>query len=232
MPRLLPFLVILLPLALPALADEPRPAILTASGEGVVMATPDIAVVNIGVVTNDRTAEAALAANAKDMNEVIAAMKAAGIADKDIGTSGFYVNPIYPPEREQGQPQKVQSYRVTNEVRVTIRDFAKAGAILDKVINAGTNEVNGISFELSDRVGPADDALKAAVADASRKAGIMADAAGLKIVRMQSLATGEPAGRPIPFAAPMAMAKAATPVMAGQQEIRATATAVFEVAPK
>lgn len=233
MRRLLSLLVTLLPLALPALADEPKPATLTATGEGIVMATPDIAVVSIGVVSNGRTAQAALASNASDMSTVIATIKAAGVADKDIGTSGFNVNPSYPPERDQNpdQPSKIIGYRVGNDVRVTIREFAKAGAVLDKVIGAGANQVNGISFELSDRAGPADQALKAAVADATRKAGLMAEAANLRLVRLLNLTTGE--SRPIPYSGPvMAMAKAATPIMAGEQQVTANVTAVFEVAPK
>lgn len=233
MRRLLSLLVALLPLALPALADEPKPATLTATGEGSIFAVPDIAVVTIGVVSNGRTAQAALAANSSDMGAVIATIKAAGVEDKDVGTSGFSVSPIYPPEREQNadQPAKIIGYRVANDVRVTIRDFAKAGAVLDKVIGAGANQVNGISFELSDRVGPTDRALKAAVAEATRKATLMADAANLKLVRLINLTTEE--SRPIPHGlAPMAFAKAAVPIMAGQQEITADVTAVFEIAPK
>ena len=234
MRRLLSVLVTLLPLALPALADEAKPATLTATGEGIVKAAPDIAVVTIGVVSNGRTAEAALASNASEMTDVVAAIKAAGIAEKDLGTAGFSVYPIYPPDRDQNPdlPSTVIGYRVTNELRVTIRDFAKAGAILDKVIAAGANQVTGISFELSDKIGPADQALKAAVADATRKAGLMAEAANLKLVRMHSLATRE-AGGPSPYpTARFELAKAATPIMAGQQQVTANVTAVFEIAPK
>src|SRR5437588_3264364 len=100
MRRLLSLLVTLLPLALPALAEEPaKPPTLTASGEGIAMAVPDIAVVDLGVVSNGRSALAALSANSSDMAAVIAIIKAAGVADKDIGTSGFNVSPVYPPER-------------------------------------------------------------------------------------------------------------------------------------
>ena len=202
MRRLLSLLVTLLPLALPALADEPaKPPTLTASGEGIAMAVPDIAVVTLGVVSNGRSALAALSANSSDMAAVIAIIKAAGVADKDIGTSGFNVSPVYPPEREQNadQPAKIVGYRVSNDVRVTIRDFAKAGAVLDKVVSAGANQVNGISFELSDRAGPADEALKAAVAEATRKAGLMADAANVKLVRLVTLTSEE--SRPVPYGA-------------------------------
>ena len=89
--------------------------------------------------------------------------------------------------------------------------------------------MNGISFELSDRANPADQALKAAVIE--RKAGVMADAANLKLVRLVSLSTEE--SRPIPCRPiPTALAKAAVPIMAGQQQISADVTAVFEIAPK
>ena len=233
MRRLLALLATLLPLALPALADEPKPPTLTATGEGSAYAVPDIAVVTIGVVSNGRTAQAALNANSSDMAAVIASIRAAGIEDKDIGTSGFNVNPVYPPERapNASEPGKIVGYRVGNDVRVTIRDFAKAGGVLDRVVTAGANEVNGISFELSDRAGPADQALKAAVAEATRKAGVMADAAGLKLVRLINLTTDE--SRPVPFGPmPMAVAKAAVPIMAGQQQITASVTGVWEIAPK
>jgi len=233
MRRLLALFVTLLPLALPALAEEPKLATLTATGEGSAFAVPDIAVVNIGVVSNGRTAQAALTGNSADMAAVIATIKAAGIDDKDIGTSGFSVSPVYPPEREQSADQqpKIVGYRVANEVRVTIRDFAKAGSVLDKVVGAGANQVNGISFEVSDRSGPTDQALKAAVAAATRKAGVMADAANVKLVRLLSLTTEE--SRPYPTGPmPMAMAKAAVPIMAGQEQITANVTAVWEIAPK
>ena len=188
------------------------------------MASPDIAVVTIGVISNGHTAQAALTSNSSDMAAVIATIKAAGIEDKDIGNTGFNLNPIYPPERQPNleQPAKIIGYRVSNDVR----DFAKAGDVLDKVVGAGANQVNGISFELSDRASPADQALKA-----TRKAGVMADAANLKLVRLVSLSTEE--SRPIPYRpTPTALAKAAVPIMAGQQQITADVTAVFEMAPK
>ena len=96
------------------------------------MASPDIAVVTIGVISIGHTAQAALASNSSDMAAVIATIKAAGIEDKDVGNTGFNLNPIYPPERQPNpeQPVKIIGYRVCNDVRVIIRDFAKAGDVL------------------------------------------------------------------------------------------------------
>jgi uncharacterized protein YggE len=127
MRQLLSLLVTLLPLTLPVLADEPKPATLSATGEGIAVAVPDIAVVTIGVISNVHTAQAALASNGSDMAAVIATIKAAGIEDKDVGNTGFNLNPIYPPERQPNpeQPVKIIGYRVSNDVRVIIRDFAK-----------------------------------------------------------------------------------------------------------
>jgi uncharacterized protein YggE len=230
MRRLLFLLVTLLPLALPALADEPKAATLTAAGEASVFVVPDIAVVTIGVSSTGRTAQAALSQNNNNMQAVLAAIKAAGIEDKDVGTAGLNVSPTYAPDRDPN-PGKIVGYSVANEVRVTIHDFVQAGNVLDKVVAAGANQVNGIAFELSDRGGPTDQALKAAVADAARKAGLMADAAGVKLVRLISLSTQE--SRPVQFGPlPMAMAKTAVPVMSGQQQITADVTGVWEIAPK
>jgi len=83
------------------------------------VASPDIAVVTIGVISNGHTAQAALASNSSDMAAVIATIKAAGIEDKDIGNTGFNLNPIYPPERQPNpeQPAKIIGYRVSNDRR-------------------------------------------------------------------------------------------------------------------
>jgi hypothetical protein len=196
---------------------------------------PDIAIVTLGVVTDAETASAALAGNSADMAKTIAAIKQAGVADKDIATSGFSVSPIYanPPVRDDGSQAepKLTGYRVSNEVRVTIRDLDKAGGLLDQVVTAGANQVTGIGFDNADRSGPADKATLAAIADAKRKAELMATAAGVKLVRILSIGTNE-GPQPIPYgAARMDMAKA-VPVMAGERAVTANAVIVYEIAPK
>ena len=198
-------------LTLPALAAEPAPPSLQASGEGIVYVVPDIAIVTLGVTTPGRTASAALAQNSTDLAAVIGTIKDAGVAEKDIGTSGFSIYPVYAQNSDgsQVQPPKIVGYEVSNEVRVTIRDIAKSGGILDKVVTAGANQVNGISFDSADRKTPADAALKAAIADAKRKAEIMAAAAGVKLVRILSVSASE-GGGPQPVFARMEL-KAAAP---------------------
>lgn len=229
-------LAALLSLAFPVVAQEvsDRPT-LTATGEGTVLAVPDIAIVTLGVLSEAKTAGEALAANNVNMTKVIDTVKAAGVAEKDIGTSDFSVSPIYRQQapRDDGSeaPPEIVGYRVSNTVRVVIRDFAKSGEILDKVVSAGANQVNSINFDLSDRVTPADQALRQAIAAATRKATLMADAAGVRLVRVVSVTTYD--SGPIPMArGEMAYAIQAVPVMAGQSSVTANATIAWEIAPK
>ncbi len=223
-------------LAVPALAQADAPPVpqLQVSGTGEVMVTPDIAIVTIGVTAQAKDASAALDANSADLAKAIAAIRAAGIADKDIATSGFSIDPVYAQADNQAsdQPPAIVGYRVTNEVRVTIRDVAKSGGLLDAVVSAGANRVSGIAFDISDRKSAANDAIRAAIADARAKAELMADAAGLRLVRILSLNAGENGGRGPIMAYDMAPRAKAVPVMPGEASVSANADMIWEVAPK
>lgn len=222
-------------LMLPALADPTPPPALTISAMGSASAAPDIAVVTLGVVSEGKTAREALTANAGDMNAVVDTITGAGIDKKDVSTSGLFVEPIYSePTKATGGRSTIISYRVTNQLTVRIRDIDTSGALLDKVIAAGANRVNGVSFEIGDRKSLADQAIKAAVAEAKRRAALTAEAAGVQLGPIQSLTAGEEGGRPL-FAAMAMKADAAmpasSPVMGGTQEINASATIVYTIVP-
>lgn len=221
----------------PALA-EPRIPTLNANGEGYVMVAPDIAIVTIGVTTRAETARAALDQNNAETAKVIETIRAAGIADKDIGTSGFGVTPVYepqPPERTggdgMGEAPKIVGYQVDNGVTVTVREIGTSGALLDKVVTAGANRISGIAFDVADPQGATDEAMKAAIADARRKAELMATAAGVKIVRVLDVSGG--GGMPM-FARAERMdlsaAPQAVPVMPGEARVQANANITFEIA--
>ena len=223
--------------ATPTLAhadDGPPVPQLQVSGTGEVMVVPDIAIVTIGVTSRATEASAALGANSANLAKAIAAIQAAGVAEKDIATSGFAIDPVYqqtdnPPS---DRPPQIVGYQVTNQVRVTVRDVAKSGGLLDKVVTAGANQVSGIAFDLSDRTSAANQAIRAAITDAKAKAELMADAAGLRLVRILTLSAGENGGpRPV-MAFDMAAKAAPVPVMPGQQSVSANAQVAWEVAPK
>jgi len=220
--------------AAPALAQSaPQPPTLTVFADGSATAAPDIAIVTLGVVSESATAKEALAANANDMTAVIAAITDAGIATKDIATSGLSVNPVYsdPSKSPDGRSQ-VTGYRVQNQVTVKIRDLAQSGPLLDKVVSAGANRVTGIDFEIDQVTSLRDAAMKAAITEARRRAELMAEAAGVKLGDIQSVQTSDGGGVPI-FRAQMAMkSDASTPVMGGEQQITANATIVYLISPR
>ncbi len=131
-----------------ASAAEPTPRTITVVGEGTVSAKPDFARANLGVEVIAPTVAEAVKQNSDKMAAIIAKIKSLGIADKDIQTSNYSINP----ERsfERGGPGAVTGYRVSNMVLVTIRDLSKVGTVLDQVTQAGATSVFGVSFGIDD----------------------------------------------------------------------------------
>jgi uncharacterized protein YggE len=202
---------------------------LAASGETHV--APDMATITLGVQTDDITAAGALKANGAKMNQVMAALRKAGIADRDIQTSNLNVNPQY--VYEQNQPPKFNGYQVSNQVTVTVRDLGKLGQAVDATVGAGANTVGGISFGLQNPQVAEDAARMDAVKALQAKADLYARATGYKIVRLVNLGEGggySPA-QPMPV---FAMAKRemadSTQIAAGELKVRIDVTATYEVA--
>jgi len=224
-----------LTLSVPANAQENDPTpTLAASGEGSVAVVPDIAVVTIGVSTRGQTAADTLAANSTDLAAVIETIRAAGVDERDIGTSGFSINPVYQRQTSStpsDAPPAIIGYDVSNRVRVVIRDISESGGVLDRVVRAGANQINGISFDIDDPQEAQDEALRAAIADARRQGEMMAEAAGVRLVRLLSV-NANGAGRPVFEQAMYRTASAPpVPVMPGERDISANATLTWEIAP-
>mgnify|MGYP000583820429 CR=1 FL=1 len=221
------------PAIAPAMAEAETPVPqLQANGSGEVMVVPDIAIVTIGVVSRATDASDALDANSVDLTRVINAIKAAGVAEKDIGTSGFGVNPVYQRTNQPSdQPAKIVGYEVSNQVRVTIRDITASGGLLDKVVKAGANQVYGISFDIADRKAATEAAIRAAIADARAKAELMAEAAGVRLVRILTVNANENGG-PVPMMARADFAEKSVPVMPGERAVSASASISWEIAPQ
>jgi uncharacterized protein YggE len=222
--------------SLPFPWPQPQPT-LSGNGEGEVMVAPDIAIVTLGVVSRGTTAAAALAVNSTELQVALDQVKAAGVPEKDIATSGFSVQPVYQTGRPPSdQPPPIVGYTVSNTVRVTIRDVARSGAILDQVVRAGANRVSGIMFDIADRKAAEEEAMKAAIAEARRRGELMAEAAGVRLVRVVAVNASANGGGPIPvfqrdtFAAQAAAAP--PPVLPGQQRVTAQATVTWEIAPR
>ena len=223
--------------ALPAYADSPDAAFrattlnLSASGESKV--APDLATITLGVQTDGATAAGAMSANAVQMNKVIAALKKAGIAERDIQTSNLSVNPQY--VYVENNPPKLNGYQASNQVTIQVRDLTKLGQTVDATVNAGATNVGGISFGLQDPLAAENQARLDAVKALQAKADLYARATGYRIVRLVSL--GEGGGyTPQPPMPMYAMAKSAgfaadsSPVSAGELKVRVDVSATYELA--
>lgn len=211
--------------------DGAAPATLVVTGEGRVEAAPDMAVIPIGVETAAATAAAALADNNARIGAVIARLKAAGVADRDIQTSGLSLGPRYDYSAGSGS-QKLAGYVAVNQVTVRVRALDRLGVVLDAVVADGANQFAGISLALQDPGPQLDEARRRAVADARARAALLAEAAGVRLGPVLSITEGSGAGQPLPMLRQSAaMAAEAVPVAAGELTLSAGVTLVFAIAP-
>ncbi len=166
-------------------SDE-HPRTIFVNGTGRVTLTPDIAHISIGVVTEDKDAGSAVTANTTQSQAVMDALKGFGVADEDIRTTNFS---IYPQQDWSQDVPVIVSYRVQNSVLVTVRDLDQIGGILDAVVRAGANAINGIQFDVEDREAAYTLALEAAVQNARSRAETLAEAAGVDLGEVRSIDT-------------------------------------------
>src|SRR5690606_31668871 len=157
--------------AVAASADTLPPPRIMVTGEGETAVAPDLALLSLSVMREAKSAREALDANNDAMAAVIAAMKASGIEERDLQTSGFHIAPRYnyTNEPDGSQNAELVAYQVTNTLSVRVRDLAKAGEILDKSVSLGVNQGGGISFTNDDPSKALTEARKLAVADAMAK---------------------------------------------------------------
>jgi uncharacterized protein YggE len=216
----------------PAQAEEEKveKKTINVSGQAKVNASPDIARINLGVVTENVDAKAAQKENAESMDKVIAAIKAAGVKDEDIQTVGYSIMPKYNYYKETGV-SNIVGYTVSNSVNVTVRDISKAGTIIDAATDSGVNTSSSISFELSNYEQYYNEALKNAVLAAKKKAGTVADALGVKLkgpVTVSESGGYSPLRNYIAYDMAVQAESVATPIQAGSLEITATVSIVYE----
>jgi len=215
---------------------QPAPAVFQAttlnlSATGEVTAAPDKATITLGVQTEAATAAQALQANAEQMTRVMAALKRAGIAERDIQTSQLNVNPKY--AYEQNQPPRLTGYEASNQVAITARDLKRLGATVDAAVGAGATNVHSIAFGLIDPSAAETAARLEAVKALQAKADLYAKAVGHPTLRLVNLSEGAAYAPPMPMAADFAMTAkrmATTPVAAGEMRVSIQVTGVYELA--
>jgi hypothetical protein len=198
---------------------------------GEVSRVPDIARISAGVVSVAPTATAALAQNATQMASVRAALKRAGIADRDIQTSSINLHPDYRHDPQGSNPQIV-GYRASNEVSVRFRDIAATGRILDALVAQGANQINGPMLSIDKPEAALDEARTQALANARARAELYAKALGKRVRRILSISE---AGAN--YAPPVVMMRQArggavadsTSVDPGEQSVAVSLSVSFEL---
>jgi uncharacterized protein YggE len=196
---------------------------------GEVSRVPDVARITAGVVTTAPTATAALAQNAAQMASVRAALKRAGIADRDIQTSSINLYPDYRQDPQGTNPQIV-GYRASNEVAVRFRDIAATGKILDALVAQGANQINGPMLAIDKPEAALDEARTLALANARARAELYARALGKRVGKILSISeAGGSYGGPVPMMRMRAEAAQATSIDPGEQSLTVSLSVSFEL---
>lgn len=201
---------------LPAQQAEPGPLVphVSASAVGEVKGVPDRATILFTVETRGATAAEASAENATRTTAVLAALRQAGLAEADVGTVGYTINPNMEYD-EPSRTSRVVGYVARNTVRAEVREIARVGRVIDAAIRAGANEVSSLSFATSRRDELRLEAIRSAMGRACREAAAMATAAGGTLGPLVQATTSEnaPYPPPMPYAARMEVQQAAdTPI--------------------
>ena len=226
--------------ALPAMAEaqgaQPQmPPIvgtrLDISATGESTRVPDVAIISAGVVTRAPTAGAAIQQNSARMDRVLAALKRAGVEDRDVQTSSISLNPEY--RYQENRPPELVAYSASNQVSIRFRDIRNSGKILDALVAEGANQINGPTLTIDKPEAALDEARVNAVANGRARADLYARALGKRVSRLVSVSEGGGSYYPPP---PMPMAErsmavqaADTKIVAGEQKLQVTVSMVFEL---
>ena len=221
-----------LPLA--AMAEVTGPTMsgtrLDVVAQGTVKRVPDVAIISAGVITTARDAKSAMASNATAMARVLGALRSAGVAERDMATAQIGLSPQY--RYVENQPPIVTGYQANNSVTVRFRDIAKSGAILDALVSAGANQINGPTLTIDKSEAAQDEARADAIKTARARAELYARAAGLTVKRIVAISetstmSGPP---PMPYVrAQMADASAKSEVVPGEQDVGVSVNVTFEL---
>jgi uncharacterized protein YggE len=200
------------------------------SATGEVTRVPDVAIISAGVVTRSTTASGAIQDAADRMQRVLAALKRAGVDNRDVQTSNISLNPEY--RYVENQPPQLTGYTASNQLTIRFRDIRNSGKILDALVSQGANQISGPNLTIDKPEAALDEARGRAVAAGRARAELYARGLGMRIVRIVSVS--ESGGYAVPPPAPpmpvMEMARAAdTRIVPGEQKLQVTLGMTFEL---
>jgi len=215
------------PRAARAVTDTTPDRTISVGGTGTVTLVPDVADLHVGVVVQRPTVKDARAAAAAAMQGVVKALRAAGVAERDIQTTTLSLQPVYD-NRTTGAPPKITGYELRNGVVATIRDLDKLADAVDGALAAGGTTLDGIAFRVDDPSGAEAQARTQAMKAARAKADALASAAGVSIVGVASISEqSSPTPWPMPYAGAVKADEAATPILPGSSDVTVTVSVAY-----
>lgn len=205
-------------------------ATITVEANGSARKKPDMALLNISVSNDARTAKQAMDQTSGTMSMVIKVIKEAGIDDKDMQTEGLTVQPLYEPDDAASKKPKEKRYQATNTLALKIRDLDKLGRIVDEAMANGANGINHVTLANADVQALYSEARKQAVANAMEKAKVLADAAGVTLGRVWRIEENSTNVAPMARMAVMAAPMADTPpIAAGENSYNVNISLTMEL---
>ena len=215
--------------SMPTSKKTASPRTITVTGSGRVQVAPDLVDLRFGVMITAGKIAKARAEAATAMTAMLAALRKAGIADRDLQTSVVSVSPAYDYSANTNPP-KITGYTVTNLVAATLRDVAKLGEAIDGALEAGATSIDRLAFGVSNQAEIEQQARAKAVADARAKADVLAEAAGVSLSGVAAI--GESGGA-MPYPAQLGEMKAmmardaSTPIESGMNEVEVGVVVTF-----
>jgi uncharacterized protein len=197
------------------------------SAAGEVTRVPDVAIISAGVVSRSATASAALQESADRMARVLAALKHAGVADRDIQTSNVSLNPQY--RYPENQSPQLVGYTASNTVTVRFRDIRSSGKILDALVGVGANEINSPTLTVDKPEVALNEARTEAIAVGRARADLYARSLGLRVVRVVSLSENSGFAQPVPMAMQALAKESRTSIEPGEQKLQVNISMTFEL---
>ncbi|MEM9145114.1 MAG: SIMPL domain-containing protein [Pseudomonadota bacterium] len=215
-----------------ALAEAP-PRTLTVSATGEAAGVPDRAIVTLGVEQQARTAGAALRTNSTATAALIEGLRSAGVAPRQMQTSGLSLRPVYGNYgSSKSGPPRIEGFTASNRLTVEIVALDSLGGVLDALVEAGANRIDGLRFTIADPAPLMAEARADAVAKARVAAETIAAAAGVTLGPIQTITEGRDGGRPQPFDGPVSALRAeavAVPIERGESVIRASVSVIWQI---
>jgi len=213
--------------------DDELQRTIRVSGQGKSSATPDMATIQTGVVTQAKSAVEAMDRNNSALEKIMADLKNMKIAEKDIQTSQFSVQPVYERGSRGETKPEIVGYRVSNQLRIRIRKLPELGNLLDTLIRSGSNQMSGISFGVDDSNAVMNEARTKSIADARARAELYAEAAGVAVGKVISIDEHQAiVPQPKFYGRAIEMSASSVPIATGEQDFIATINLTFELVDK